>query len=201
GERLEAQRPSWEAVRRAGGKVFVAGYHGSFELVGDLQDVLVFAGPPDADEAAKYHGVGHQIFSYANPQCGCEEPLRYRRNFGLLLWKKDFDGAMDYAYQHSFTHVWNDFDNVHYRDHVMAYPTVDGVIDTLQWEGYREGVDDTRYLATLLEAIRSAAPKKKPLAEAAQKWLDELDVSGDLDAIRASLIDWILKLGPEGVAS
>jgi len=101
---------------------------------------------------------------------------------------------MDYAYQHSFGHVWNDFDDVHYRDHVMAYPTVDGVIDTLQWEGYREGVDDTRYLATLLEAIRAAGPEKKPLADAAQGWLDALDPTGDLDAIRTRFIDWIPKL-------
>jgi hypothetical protein len=194
GDRLASQRPSWQAVREAGGKTFVAGYHGSFEAVGDLQDVLVFAGPPDPDEAAKYHGIGHKILSYANPQCGCEQPERYRRNYGLLLWKKRFDGAMDYAYQHSFEHVWNDFDSTRYRDHVMAYPTVDGVIDTLQWEGYREGVDDTRYLATLLKAAGQASPEKKPVAEAAQKWLDELDVGGDLDAIRSTMIDWILKL-------
>jgi len=194
GERLAAQRPAWQAVREAGGKTFVAGYHGSFESVGDLQDVLVFAGPPDAEEAAKYHGLGHQVFSYANPQCGCEQPERYRRNFGLLLWKNDFDGAMDYAYQHSFGHIWNDFDHRTYRDHVMAYPTVDGVVDTLQWEGYREGVDDTRYLATLLDQLRTAPPERASVANAARKWLDELDVDGDLDAIRRRMIDWILEL-------
>ena len=27
----------------------------------------------------------------------------------------------------------------------MAYPTVDGMIDTIAWEGFREGVDDVRY--------------------------------------------------------
>ena len=39
----------------------------------------------------------------------------------------------------------------HYRDHVFAYPTSNGVIDTIQWEGWREGVDDTRYVATLIK--------------------------------------------------
>lgn len=198
GERLKRQRPAWKATRDAGGKTFVAGYRGSFEIVGDLQDVLVFAGRPDPKYAAKYHGIGHRIFSYANPQCGCEQPERYRRNFGLLLWKSNFDGAMDYAYQHSFTHVWNDFDNKSYRDHVMAYPTMDGVIDTLQWEGYREGVDDTRYLATLRKALDAAArsddPQRNAIGAQAKEWLNTLDIDGDLDAIRTRMIDWILKL-------
>ena len=79
----------------------------------------------------------------------------------------------------------------------MAYPTVDGVIDTLQWEGYREGVDDTRYLATLLDAIDKVEPSKGKDADAARKWLDRLDINGDLDAIRVQMIDWILKLRKE----
>lgn len=76
----------------------------------------------------------------------------------------------------------------------MAYPTVDGVIDTLQWEGYREGVDDTRYLATLLAAIDEAEPAREKEAAAAEQWLDTLDISGDLDAIRGEMIDRILQL-------
>lgn len=194
GERLLSQRAAWQAVREAGGKTFVAGYRGSFESVGDVQDLLVFAGPPDSDEAAKYHSIGHQIYNYANPQCGCEQPERYRRNYGLLLWKSNFDGAMDFAYQWEFGHIWNDFDSPKYRDHVMAYPTVDGVVDTLQWEGYREGVDDTRYLATLLRAIENASPDQQPKAAAAQRWLAEFDVNGDLDAIRETMVKFILEL-------
>ena len=194
GDRLVSQRLAWEAVREAGGKTFVAGYVGSFEAVGDLQDLLIFAGRPYPSEAEKYHGIGHQIFSYANPQCGCEQPERYRRNYGLLLWKSGFDGAMDFAYQWEFGHIWNDFDSPKYRDHVMAYPTVDGVIDTLQWEGYREGVDDTRYLATLLDAIDRADPSRASDANAALRWLDNLDLDGDLNAIRAKMVAWIMKL-------
>jgi len=194
GEQLLSQRAAWKAVREAGGKTFVAGYLGSFETVGDLQDLLVFAGRPDPDEAKKYHGIGHKIFNYANPQCGCEQPERYRRNYGLLLWRSGFDGAMDFAYQWEFGHAWNDFDSPRYRDHVMAYPTVDGVVDTVQWEGYREGVDDTRYLATLLQAIERASPNRRNDAQAARRWLNGFDIDGDLDAIREKIIEWILKL-------
>jgi len=46
------------------------------------------------------------------------------------------------------------------------------VIDTLQREGYKEGVDDTRYLATLLDAIDKAGLSKTRDADAARQWLD-----------------------------
>lgn len=194
GERLKAQKAAWKAVHEAGGKVFVACYKGTFEVMGELLDLAVYAGKPILQEADKYHQVGHQIFCYANPQVGVEEPETYRRNFGLVLWRAGYDGAMDYAYQHSFNHIWNDFDHQRYRDHNFTYPTVDGVIDTIQWEGFREGVDDVRYVTTLMISIEDAEGNKPRLAKKAQQWLDELDVTYDLDEIRAEVIDWILKL-------
>ncbi len=79
--------------------MFVAGYQGSAEAVGDLLDVLIYAGEPSQKEAEKWHAHGHAIWSYANPQGGVENPEIYRRNYGLLLWTRDFDGACTYAYQ------------------------------------------------------------------------------------------------------
>ncbi len=194
GERLKAQQNAWEVVKEAGGKVFVACYKGTFEAMGDRLGLAVFAGRPEREEAKKYHRVGSQVFCYANPQVGVEEPETYRRNFGLLLWKAGYDGAMDYAYQHSFGHIWNDFDHGHYRDHVFAYPTADGVIDTIEWEGFREGVDDVRYVSTLLKAIEEARRSYNPDAAAAESWLEQLDPAGDLSKVRAEMVSWILKL-------
>lgn len=194
GELLASQRPAWCAVHRAGGKVFVACSKGVFETMGCLLDLAVFAGPPDKEEARKFHLVERQISCYGNPQVGNEEPETYRRNFGLLLWKAGYDGAMDYAYQHSFHHIWNDFDDPTYRDHVFAYPTSNGVINTIQWEGFREGVDDVRYVTTLLRAIEKAKLRNPLLAKQAKTWLNQIDVSGDLDELRAKVIEWILKL-------
>jgi hypothetical protein len=194
GEKLTAQQRAWEAVKEAGGRVFVACYKGTFEAMGHRLGLAVFAGPPDHEEAKKYHRVGSQIFCYGNPQVGVEEPETYRRNFGLLLWKAGYDGAMDYAYQHSFGHIWNDFDHGHYRDHVFAYSTADGVIDTVQWEGFREGVDDVRYLSTLLKAIEKARRSYSPLAAEAERWLERLDPAGDLNRLRRDMVGWILKL-------
>ncbi len=197
GDRLKAERAAFQAVHEAGAKVFVACYKGYFELVGDLLDLPVWSGQPNPEEAVKAHSVGHRMFNYGHPQCGVEEPETYRRNFGLLLWKNGYDGAMDYAYQHSFTHIWNDFDNASYRDHTMAYPTENGVVDTIEWEGFREGVDDVRYLATLLKAVeaaKAAGGAKARLAQATEGWVARIDPQADLDVLRQEMIQRIIAL-------
>jgi len=197
GEELQAERDAFRAVHEAGAKVFVACYKDWFDLVGDVLDLPVWSGAPLAEEAAKTHSVGGRIFNYGHPQCGVEEPETYRRNFGLLLWSVDYDGAMDYAYQHSFGHGWNDFDSDRYRDHNMTYETVDGVLDTVEWEGFREAVDDVRYLTTLQAAIdeaEAAGGARARKARAAREWLTGIDPQGDLDTIRAGIIARIITL-------
>ncbi|MFB3897184.1 MAG: hypothetical protein ACE14V_12865 [bacterium] len=199
GDRLKSQRATWEKIHQAGGKVFVAGYKNSnFELIGDMQDLLVCARYPTQEEAAKWHSVGHKIWCYANPQGGVENPEVNRRNYGLLIWKSNYDGAATYAYQHGFGDIWNDFDHPAYREHNYTYPTVDGIIDTIGWEGYREGVDDVRYLTTLLQAIdrnkNSSSAKKRQIAKQAEQYLAMLDVKRDLDTIRLEIVSYIFQL-------
>jgi len=203
GDELLAQRESWQAIQAAGGKVFASGYPaangntGTYGAVGDILDLFVNSGAPSAAEAALWHSQGHQIFSYGNPQMGEEAPGTYRRNYGLLLWQNDFDGAMDFAYQWGFGNIWNDFDSADYRDHNMTYPTINGVIDTIQWEGFREGVNDIRYLTTLLQTIQNARKAGVDTSEA-EGWLAEIkqaDLTGlDLEAVRADMIKYILAL-------
>ena len=203
-EDLLAQRDAWAAVRDAGGHVWAAGYRstswlgeGNHELMGDVQDLLICAYRPSAQEAALWHESGGQIFVYENPQGGLEYPEVYRRNFGLLLWQENYDGAMTYAWQDSFGNGWNDFDHERMRDFNFAYPTVDGVIDTIQWEGYREGVDDLRYLATLVAAIDRAAASGADPTEA-EDWLETLQTEPlartELDAVRDTMVGHILAL-------
>lgn len=157
GAELVRQRNAWDFVHQQGGKVYVAGKAGTFDVVGGRLDMLVAAGAPVRSEAGRYHAVGGRVFSYANPQVGVENPFVFRKNYGLVLWQQDYDGAMPYAYQHSEGSSWNDFDG-RYRDHMFTYPTTDGVIDTLAWEGFREGVDDVRYLTTLVDRLEELKP-------------------------------------------
>jgi hypothetical protein len=177
GSSLDAQRDALQAVTNAGGYSFVAGYTGTYARIGDRLDTLVFSGKPNDAEIDLWRLAGKDVYSYGNPQVGVPDPNVYRTNFGLLLWQHDYTGAMDYAYQDGFpgrisargplsdcatstTHycsLWNDFDSSQYYDHVFTYPTTTGVIDTIQWEGFREAVDDTRYLATLQAIMQASA--------------------------------------------
>jgi hypothetical protein len=201
GDELKKQRPLWKAYHDVGGKIFVAGCTENIKYMGDLQDLQIACGAPIKEEAEKWHSKGKQVFNYANPQTGVEEPLRYRRNYGLLLWQNDYDGAMDHAYMTSYRNIWNDFD-FWCREENMAYPTADGVVDTTEWEGYREGVDDVRYLTTLVNAVNaakaSADPKMKEKVSAAEKYLNELKTMNlkdrNMDTIRMEIIFQILGL-------
>ena len=174
GAALVAQRRLWDIVHGLGGKVLVAGFTGSFELVGDSLDLLVHAHQPSVDEATKWHGRGHKIFNYANPQTPPENPFLFRLNYGIVLWANGYDGAMPYAYQHCFGSCWNDMDHPTWRDFNLTYPTADGVIDTLAWEGFREAADDVRYLTTLENLLSNVSTNNTAAVDQARMFLSTL---------------------------
>ena len=223
GQLLLDQLPSWEAVRKAGAEIFAAAREDAVDVVGGLIKVANRSYRPDPEEAVRWHRAGSVVYAYGNPQSGVSEPATYRRNFGLVLWEAGFDGAMEFDYACNFEHVWNDFDSKQYRDHKFVLPTVDGVIGTLQWEGFREAIDDVRYMTTLEQALESAPPEKEHLVQEARAWMDGLrfdndphghtvpmlyldaDImeewkrnldpqTADLDRVREQIVDWILRL-------
>lgn len=152
GQVLEYQQDAWQLIHSLGAKVFAAFFYSGSEdalAVNDVLDLVVLDGRSPREEIRKWHDKGKKVFMYANPQSGIEDPELYRKNYGFALWCSGYDGAMPYAYQHAFGHIWNDFDDPHFRDHVFAFPVTNGVIDTVQWEGFREAVDDVRYVAAL----------------------------------------------------
>ena len=203
GEKLVSQRKAWQLVRNEGVKVFTAGYSEAFPVVGDLLDLLVMAGKLQKTQAENFHSAGHKIFSYANPQTGPENPEIFRRNYGLELWRNHYDGAMPYAYQDSMGFIWNDFDHARYRDHNFTYPTADGVIDTLAWEGFREGVDDVRYITTLESMLEQLPKPLAPDAQEAKRFVDGLHASlpSNLGEVRATIIQHLLRLSSDGRAA
>jgi PKD repeat protein len=191
GSTLQSERLAWQTAKQNGAKIFVAGSTDAADIVGDLLNVAVIAGALNTSQASKWHSYGQKLFSYANPQVGIENAELYRKNYGFALWNAGYDGEMNYAYQHSYGNIWNDFDDVssHYRDHVFAYPASNGVIDTIQWEGFREGVDDTRYLATL---------KKKEGNDVSAKAIvsSSLSSANSMTSIRQKVIARILSGAP-----
>jgi hypothetical protein len=195
GEQLKAQHKAWKAVQDAGGKTFVACRSDAFDAMGQLLNCAVMPSRPDSLRAKKWHSIGSVIFCYGYPQVGEEKPETYRRHYGLELWKAGYDGAMDYAYQREFGHIWNDFDEKRYRDHCFTYPTVNGIVGTLQWEGFREAVDDVRYVTTLERTIEKCPALKKDVALEARTWLDNLDMQTvDLGTTRSAIAQWIIRL-------
>lgn len=198
GQELLDGKKAREKVHALGAKIFSAGYQGHFEVMGQLTDILVFHGPPIAGEAENFHRIGHKIYSYHNPQTGPENPALFRTQYGIRLWQADFDGAMIYAYQHSMGSIWNDFDHAKYRDHVLAYPTINGIIDTIAWEGLREGIDDIRYLSTLERLVKEQENNLAIVQEFQQatSYLASLKIRKDVEPtqVRAEVIDFILKL-------
>jgi hypothetical protein len=201
-ERLMQQKKAWDVVHEEGVKLFVAGYKDTLKHVGKSLDTLIFAGKPNEIEIKLAHKNGNKILSYNNPQSGPENPLVFRKNYGIVLWQNEYDGAMPYAYQHSFGSAWNDMDHERFRDHMFAYPTSIGVIDTIAWEGFREGVDDVRYINTLEEYISKVkrnpkiSGRRADTADIAEKYLQILKNNEvtNLDSMRLVIVNFILKL-------
>jgi hypothetical protein len=187
GNELLSQRPAWQTVHNNGGKVWATGWDYELAKMVDILDTGVPAYDLNTTEASVFHSYGHEVYSYQNPQVGVENPELYRKNFGVALWNAGYDGTMDFDYHFAFGNVWNDYDQQasHYRDHVFAYPTSNGVIDTIQWEGWREGVDDTRYIASLIKKEGSSTSAKTIVSAG-------LANNENMTAIRKNVIEQIL---------
>lgn len=165
GEELVAQKAVWRVVRNSNARIFVAGDKNHFRLMQGNTDLLVHHGAPNENTVKGVHNFGNKIFVYADPQAGVENPLLNREKFGIQLWRLGVDGSMTYAYQSNMGFIWNDFDHEIYRDLVFAYPTTGSPVSTLAWEGYREGVDDVRYITTLKNTpVFTESCRKKKLA-------------------------------------
>ena len=193
-----AASPALTAIRATGVKTFqTSWYEDIVSGLGDLLDIIIFHGAPLFQQMTileppiidTVHQKGKKAWTYGYYQAGLEEAETYRRTYGLLLWKSKIDGSCIYAYQCNMLDPWDDWDQGQFRDEMMTYPTVNGIVSTLEWEGFREAVDDIRYMTTLeklLNAIPDGAEK-----QSVQNWLNTLDIKSDLDSIRQQMIEKI----------
>lgn len=202
GERLAAEVPVFRMLEKLGGGAWAAVLSDFEEIAaGDLQ-LPNYCGFPRKELVDKVHAAGHKIIRYASPQGGTEDPWQYRYLYGIVLWELNLDGGCTWTYQVAIGNPWNDFDGKGtYRDFMMTYPGADGPIDTVQWEGYREGCDDLRYMATLEKALAAAKESNRVpgVVKDVEKWLarvrQERGFNGDnLDAVRERIIMQILAL-------
>jgi hypothetical protein len=181
-----------------------------FNLAGYAIDYANHGGWPSREQAAPWHAIGAKVASYAGPHTGVENPSVYRLWEGLARYKANYDGSFNYEYFSALnsnpavaarlkSNLWNDFMGEAFRQFNMVYPTSDGVIDTIAWEGFREGIDDVRYATRLRQVADAAiATGRVEPAHAAKKalmWLELLDEkTADLNATRQEMIEYILKI-------
>ncbi len=190
-------RPVFESYLKAGLKFYIAGNDTVFYKAGYLYDWHNTAKlPEDGSSAVLWNQLETPIVAwYARMHVGPENPAFNRREYGLAAYLNGYSATCNYAHHLG---PYND-DRTTYRPMVFAYGIYDGVIDTIQWEGYREGIDDIRY-ATLLKTLAHEASKSDDLDTRTEgrKALHYLATirrdGGDLDAVRLEMARHILAL-------
>ncbi len=140
-----------------------------------------------------------------------EDPHTNRLDAGFHLWRANLYGAFVPAYQIAFgTDPYDETSAgappalAAYRPQMLTYPAQDGVIDTLQWEATREGINDVRYLTTMFLALgdcRHVYSIAKPLTDEAEAYVNTfldkpltLLPDTEYDKARAKIADYALKL-------
>lgn len=190
-------RPIFEAFQKEGFKFIIAGGDLVFFKAGYLYDFFNIAkNPEDPTATRKWNELGKaHVAWYATHHVGPENPAFNRRQYGMAPYLANYSALCNYA--HHFG-PYNDRSIV-YKPMVFAYGSYDGVIDTIQWEGFREGVDDIRY-ATLLKTLAREATDSSDLnvqyaGRQALQYLAEMDsTTVNLNTARLEMIQFILKL-------
>lgn len=191
-------RRVWKIYQEQGLPIALAGHQQVFLKGGYLVDNFAAAGWPfEGEKALQRHLAGHGYIShYAGQHHGPENPDLVRRQHGMLGYLSGFSAVNNYAFYYG---PWNDLAYSPYKPMVMAYPTSRGLVDTLAWEGFREGVDDMRYATLLLrmadKAMASDDLELKLAGRKARQWMAQIDgMTMDLHTMRFEMIQQILTL-------
>ena len=139
---------------------------------------------------------GKYLGFYACQHTGSENPQYIRMQHGLLGY---FNGLnMVYNYEFAIG-PWNDLVYSLYRPMVVSYLNAGGLVETFAYAGFREGIDDIRYATCLKRLTREAEAAEdvevRLLGRKALLYLALLPrESMDLNAVRAEMVEYILKL-------
>lgn len=158
GGTFDSQLPVFDVIHANGGKVINSVPNAVTAVrpgIEKLDVVVLYGYGVLSSTVAEVHRTNSKVLMYGDPFSDFENLERVRNHFGFGLLYKGYDGAMNYAYQdggRNGNDAWNDFlinAPRGARNLEWTYPTTNGVVDTLQWEGYREAADDIRYASTL----------------------------------------------------
>ncbi len=157
----------------------------------------------DRKNAARWHAIGAQITSYAAPFIGPDNPELMRSSHGLRMFRHNYDGWWELAYDGGRYHAWNQrfgYDTT-YRQFRFLTPTMKGpLVNTIAFRGMQRGQDDVRY-ATLMyqladECFASKDIEKVVAARKAVNWFRNLEMPTpkDLDAVRDGMTHHIITM-------
>ncbi len=156
---VRKERNAWRAVHQGGGKVMVS-THPRGRLLFALDYMIMPRMPAESRsaEVRAFHDANPDglVGWYADPHTGPENPDYFRRIHGMMAYKAGYDASSNYTW---WRNNWNDMATPYehnLRNLVMVLATRDDVIDTLAWEGVREGIDDIRYATKLKDLAREA---------------------------------------------
>ena len=197
---LRDNRKFLHAMRKAGFKFFLANTSKLFRNnAADYADgwVSYSDAPEDRQMGDEWNSLpnGTSIGWYAQQHVASENPAFCRRQYGLTPYLAGYTALSNYAH---YNRPYND-DSTTYRPMCFTYVDAKGCIDTIQWEGFREGIDDMRYATKLVTLARKAALSKDVIRRDAGihalQCLITFDRSaGDLAAIRREMTSHILNL-------
>lgn len=197
------QSAFWRVVRDRGAGVFATTMGPMFRQVGWLGDMADVAARCSPTYAAGWHAGGARCVTYAGTFTGIECPDVWRRTKGIRYYFADFDGIGDYIFfREDVGNNWNGLQPTDsgYRRMLTVFPTEDGFVTTVQFEGLREAMDDVRYYSLLRmlaeRAIRSGDAAKRRTGREAIAWFDSTDPEFvfDLDAFRREVAARIVRL-------
>ena len=123
----------------------------------------------DKDQAAGVKQVW--IYNIASRTNGHQSRMR----FGWYMLRIGATGATQWVYQWPKKKNMYDDLTTHRRGagEAFAYPTPEGPLPVVGWEGYREGVDDVRYVRTLRRLCAEQEKRKPQHVALARKELAE----------------------------
>lgn len=195
---VTAHRPMLREYKAQGIKMGCAGHDPLLFKGGYLWDIHPAGSNPDRDETYRpWAEIGGKYLGfYACQHNGSENPQYVRRQHGLLGYFTGLNMVFNYEFA---VGPWNDLRGVLYKPMVVAYMNAGGLVETLAWSGFREGIDDIKYATCLkqlcAEAKASDSAEARIEAEKALQWMALLPrQSMDLNTVRIEMISNILKL-------
>ena len=196
---LQKTRKDLELVQRYGFRLILAGSDSVYRKAGYQYDWHNIAKTPEDDSSTRLwnqFGSSARVAWYAQMHVGVENPDFNRRQNGMAAYLSNYSCLCNYA--HHFG-SYND-DSEGYKPMVFTYGQAKGVLDTLQWEGFREGLDDIRYATVLVKLARRASAQRADMrlrfeGNKALQFLAEFRKDADdLNACRLEMIRLILRL-------